>query len=105
MITCFITYTIDPTKIKAFERYGETWINLVNEYGGQHLGYFLPHEGANTLAYALFNFPSLSAYEQYRSESLNDPNCQKAYQMAEESGCILSYDRSFLRPLKSFQSA
>lgn len=101
MITCFIQYTIDPSKIKEFEIYGSKWIKLVNEYEGQHLGYFLPHEGRNNIAYALFNFPSLAAYEDYRTQSMNNPACIEAYAYAEETGCIISYDRTFLRPLTS----
>jgi hypothetical protein len=30
--------------------------------GGTHHGYFLPDEGANNIAYALFSFPSLADY-------------------------------------------
>ena len=106
MITCFIKYTIDPDKIAAFEQYGKAWIPLVNQFGGQHLGYFLPHEGANNIAYALFNFPSLAAYEEYRLESMKDPACIEAYELAKKSKCIISYERSFLKPheMNSFQS-
>ncbi len=50
MITCYIKYIIDPTKLDEFEQYGKIWIKLVNQFGGQHLGYFLPHEGANNIA-------------------------------------------------------
>ncbi|MEO1053412.1 MAG: NIPSNAP family protein [Bacteroidota bacterium] len=103
MITCFLKYTLDPAKIDQFENYARAWIPLVNKFGGNHLGYFLPHEGANNTAYALFNFPSLAAYEQYRQDSMNDPDCLAAYRMAEDSNCIISYERSFLKPLNSFQ--
>ena len=39
---------------------------LVPRLGGTHHGYFLPHESPNDLALALFSFPLLAAYEEYR---------------------------------------
>ena len=99
MITCHIKYIIDPEKLAEFEHYGQTWIHLVNKMGGQHLGYFLPHEGANNVAYALFNFPSLARYEEYRMRSMEDEACQQAFEYARRTQCIISYERSFMRPL------
>ena len=66
MITCYLRYIIDPYKVAEFERYARMWIPLVRRFGGTHHGYFLPHEGANNIAVALFSFPSLAAYEAYR---------------------------------------
>jgi NIPSNAP len=68
MITCYLKYIIDPYKTAEFETYGKMWIPLVNKFGGIHHGYFMPHEGANNIAYALFSFPSLAKYEQYRED-------------------------------------
>jgi len=99
MITCYLRYTIDPYKIAEFESYAKTWIPLVNKYGGMHHGYFLPHEGANNIAIALFSFPSLSSYEIYRSKIFSDPDCQAAFKHAEDTKCIISYERSFMRPV------
>ncbi len=72
---------------------------LVNKFGGNHHGYFLPSEGANNKALALFSFPSLAAYEEYREKSLSDKDCISAFKYAEDTRCILSYERSFFRPL------
>lgn len=58
MITCSLRYIIDPYKLKEFQHYGKIWIPLVEKYGGQHHGYFLPSEGASNVALALFSFPS-----------------------------------------------
>jgi hypothetical protein len=69
MITCYLRYIIDPSKLNEFEAYGKMWIPLVEKFGGQHHGYFLPSEGANNVALALFSFPSLSTYESYRQQS------------------------------------
>ena len=101
MVTCYLRYVIDPYKVADFEAYARLWIPLVNDMGGQHHGYFLPHEGANNLAYALFSFPSLAEYEAYRGKLLTCPKCQAAFQLAEDSRCIVSYERSFVRPVFS----
>lgn len=99
MITCYLRYVIDPYKVTDFETYARLWIPLVNRFGGTHHGYFLPHEGANNIAFALFSFPSLSAYEAYRERILTDEECQAAFAFAETTRCILSYERTFLRPV------
>lgn len=99
MVTCYLKYVIDPYQLEAFETYAKMWIPLVNKLGGQHHGYFLPSEGASNIAYALFSFPSLALYEEYRKKILVDEECQKAFDLAEQSRCIISYERSFLRPV------
>ncbi|EGQ9283910.1 NIPSNAP family protein [Vibrio vulnificus] len=99
MITCYVRYVIDPKKVKEFEEYARMWIPLVEKFGGQHNGYFLPSEGANNIALALFTFESLSAYEEYRLKSLNDPECIEAFEFADKVDCIISYERSFFRPV------
>lgn len=99
MITCYLRYVIDPYKLADFEAYGRLWIPLVEKFGGMHHGYFMPHEGANNIAYALFSFASLTAYEEYREKIKSDPECLAAFKLAEESRCIVSYDRTFLRPI------
>lgn len=99
MVTCYLNYIIDPYKLKEFEHYAKLWIPLVNKFGGQHHGYFLPSEGANNKALALFSFPSLASYEKYRIKSMEDPECIEAFSYAEETKCIESYERSFYRPV------
>ncbi|MFJ4602683.1 NIPSNAP family protein [Streptomyces griseoluteus] len=73
MSTCVVRYTIDPRKIAAFERFGRRWMELVQAHGGVHHGYFLPAEGASDEALALFTFPGLAAYEEYRQLFGRDP--------------------------------
>lgn len=99
MVTCYLNYVIDTSKLNEFKVYAQMWIPLVNRFGGIHHGYFLPHEGANNRAYALFSFPSLALYEKYRIESESDMECLSAYQYAEKTRCIESYVRSFLKPV------
>jgi NIPSNAP len=99
MIACHVRYEIDPEKIEAFERFARRWIELVNANGGIHHGYFLPAEGASDIAYAIFSFPSLAEYERYRELFGVDPDFIEADRIRDESGCVLRYERSFLRPL------
>jgi hypothetical protein len=101
MISCHLKYVIDPNKLREFEHYAKLWLPLVAKFGGQHHGYFLPGEGANNIAYAIFSFASLAAYEQYRLASFKDAECMAAFQYAKDTGCIISYERSFMRPLLS----
>jgi hypothetical protein len=99
LITCYLRYIIDPYKLAEFEKYAKMWIPLVNRFGGIHHGYFLPHEGANNIGIALFSFPSLATYEDYRAKTREDHECQKAFRFAEETRCIQSFERSFMRPV------
>jgi hypothetical protein len=101
VVTCYLKYVIDPYKLSEFEEYAKMWIPLVNKFGGIHHGYFLPHEGANNIAVALFSFPSLAEYEKYRELIKEDPQCQNAFDYAEKSRCIISYERSFMKPVLS----
>jgi len=99
MVTIHLRYVIDPYKVDDFEEYGRRWIDLVDRFGGTHHGYFLPSEGANNVAYALFSFPSLAEYETYRIAARSDPDCQAAMEHAERTRCIQSFERTFLRPV------
>lgn len=99
MITCVVHYTIDPGQTEAFERFAQAWMRLVNKHGGGHHGYFLPAEGASDLALALFSFESLASYEHYRTLFGRDPEFIAADRIRDESGCVLRYERTFMRPL------
>jgi hypothetical protein len=96
MVTCFLRYIIDPFKLKEFERYGKVWIPLVERYGGKHHGYFLPSEGANNVALAMFTFPSLALYEEYRVKSRQDPECLAAFKFAEKHAASSAMSGAFL---------
>lgn len=99
MITCVVEYVIDPAEIEDFERFGRRWIELVDAHGGMHHGYFLPAEGASDKALALFSFPSLAAYEQYRARFGVDPDFIEADRIRDQSGCVLRHQRTFMRPV------
>lgn len=99
MVTCFLKYTLNPKKIKEFEHYGKLWIDLVNNMGGFHHGYLIPHEGPNNIGYASFSFPSLADYESYRRQIPNCPKCQKAMDYLKETECVLHFERNFFKPV------
>ena len=101
MITCCVRYEIEPREIEAFEAFARRWIELVNRHGGTHHGYFLPSEGASDVALALFSFPSFADYERYRERFGVDPEFVEADRIRDESGCVLRYERTFMRPLLS----
>jgi hypothetical protein len=101
LVTCYVRYVLDPLKLTEFESYAKMWIPLVKKFGGTHHGYFLPGEGVSNMALALFTFSSLAAYEIYRTKAAADPECQAAARYYEETGCFLSYERSFFRPVFS----
>ena len=77
MITVHLRYEIDADKLADFAEYGRRWIRLVNRLGGTHHGYFLPSEGDSDEAFALFSFPSLAAYEGYRTAAAVDPSASR----------------------------
>jgi len=99
MITCVVKYVIVPARIDAFEQFARRWIELVDLHGGVHHGYFLPAEGASDQALALFSFPSLARYEQYRARFGVDPEFVAADRIRDESGCVVRYERTFMRPV------
>ena len=47
----------------------------------------------------LFSFPSLAEYERYRTAVRDDEVAKEAWRLAEETRCILSFERSFMRPV------
>ncbi len=69
------------------------------KWGGIHHGYLLPHEGANNIAYASFSFPSLADYEIYRNKIPDSNECQEAFHYARVSSCVISVERSFMKPV------
>ena len=99
MISIHLRYEIDPDKLDEFTHYSREWIRLVNRLGGTHHGYFMPSEGDSDEAFALFTFPSLATYEQYRIAASSDPECQAAFAYATETKCIRRYERRFLSPV------
>lgn len=96
MIVCLIRYQIDPFKRDAFKTYAENWGKVIPRCGGHLIGYFLPHEGTNDVAWALIGFSSLSAYEAYRVHLRDDPQGRENFEYAQRERFILREERSFI---------
>lgn len=95
-ITVFIRYRIDPFQLDAFADYARNWGRIIPRCGGHLIGYFLPHEGTNDIAYGLISFASLAAYETYRARLKVDAEGRANFQMAAEKRFILAEERTFL---------
>ncbi|WP_054015858.1 NIPSNAP family protein [Pseudoalteromonas sp. R3] len=96
MITCFIEYQLDPSKLALFEQYARNWGEIIPRCGGELIGYFLPHEGTNFVAYGLINFASLAEYEAYRVRLKADQQGGDNFNFALKERFILQEKRSFL---------
>jgi hypothetical protein len=96
-ITVFIRYQIDPFKRGMFEAYAKRWSTIIPRCGGDLVGYWLPHEGTNNIAFALISFESLAAYESYRARLSLDDECAANFSFAAEHKFILAEERTFLR--------
>ena len=88
-ITCFIRYRLDPFQRDAFRTYAETWGRIIPRCGGHLVGYFLPHEGTNDVAWGLIGFDSLAAYERYRAALKADAAGRANFAFAQEKRFIL----------------
>ena len=96
-VTVFIRYQIDPFKRAQFEAYSKSWLSIIPRCGGDLIGYFMPHEGTNNIAFALISFDSLAAYEAYRARLRTDSEGMANFSFAEENRFILAEERTFLR--------
>ena len=94
-ITCFIRYEIDPFQREAFRAYAQAWGRIIPRCGGHLLGYFLPHEGSNVEAWGLIGFPSLAAYEAYRTRLKADPEGRANFEFAQAQRFIVREERRF----------
>ncbi|MGJ5139957.1 NIPSNAP family protein [Bradyrhizobium oligotrophicum] len=96
-ITVFIRYRIDPHQRDLFEAYARRWLSIIPRCGGDLIGYFMPHEGTNDIAYGLISFDGLAAYERYRATLRGDGEGRANFALAEEHKLILGEERTFLR--------
>jgi hypothetical protein len=96
LITCFIRYQIDPFQRDAFKQYAENWGRIIPRCGGHLIGYFLPHEGTNDIAWGLIAFDSLAAYETYRARLRTDSQALENFATAQRERFILREERTFL---------
>ena|SRR5258708_38051795 len=95
-ITCFIRYRIDPFQRAEFAAYARRWLEIIPRCGGDVVGYFLPHEGTNDIAWGLILFGSLAEYEAYRTRLKADDAARANFAFAREKRFILAEERTFL---------
>jgi hypothetical protein len=96
MITCFIRYQIDPFQRDEFKRYAESWGQIIPRCGGYLVGYFLPHEGTNDVAWGLISFDDLASYEAYRKRLREDAESQANFAFSQRKRLILREERTFV---------
>jgi NIPSNAP len=96
-VTVFIRYQLDPFKRAMFEQYSKNWLHIIPKCGGDLIGYWMPHEGTNNIAFALISFDSLASYESYRARLRADAEGSANFDFAEENKFILAEERTFLR--------
>ena len=96
-VTVFIRYQLDPFKRAEFEDYARRWLAIIPACGGDLIGYFMPHEGTNNIAFGLISFASLADYEAYRARLRGDADGKANFAFAEEQRLILAEERTFLR--------
>jgi NIPSNAP len=95
-ITCVIRYQIDPFQRDAFKTYAENWGRIIPRCGGHLVGYFLPHEGTNDVAWGLIGFESLASYEAYRARLKSDAEALENFAVAQSKRVILREERNFV---------
>ncbi|MGC2559601.1 MAG: NIPSNAP family protein [Terriglobales bacterium] len=96
-IACFIRYQIDPFQKDEFRKYAENWGRIIPRCGGHLIGYFLPHEGTNDIAWGLIAFESLAAYEAYRARLRSDKEALENFTMAQNKRLVLREERNFVQ--------
>ena len=99
-ITCFIRYQIDPFQREHFQQYAQAWGRIIPRCGGQLVGYFLPHEGSNDIAWGLIGFDDLAAYERYRATLRADAEGRANFAFAQDKRFILREERSWLQDVE-----
>ncbi len=100
-IVCFIRYQIDPFQRDAFKTYAENWGRIIPRCGGHLLGYFLPHEGTNDIAWGLIGIADLAAYEVYRRVLRADPEAKANFDFAQREQFVIREERTFVETVSS----
>jgi hypothetical protein len=95
-ILCLIRYQIDPFQRDAFRQYAENWGSIIPRCGGHLVGYFLPYEGTNDIAWGLIAFDSLASYERYKTRLKSDPEARENFAMVQAKRLILREERNFV---------
>jgi hypothetical protein len=89
-------HQIDPYQREDFKQYAENWGRIIPRCGGNLVGYFLPYEGTNDVAWGLITFASLADYEAYRVRLKRDPEAAKNFTLAHNKRLIVREERNFV---------
>jgi len=95
-ILCIIRYQIDPFQRDGFKQHAENLIAVIPRCGGHLVGYFLPHEGTNDIAWGMIAFASLAAYETYRGRLKTDAEFRNDTATMTAKRIILREERNFV---------
>jgi hypothetical protein len=82
IVTVFIRYQLDPFRRGLCEAMA---LDIIPRCGGNVIGYFLPHEETNNIAYALITFDCLASYEAYRTRLKSDPEATANFNFGERN--------------------
>ena len=99
-VVCFIRYQVDPFQLEAFRAYAEEWGRVIPRCGGSLIGYFVPWEGTNDVAWGLIGFESLAAYEAYRARLREDEAGRANFERARRERFILREERTWLHAVE-----
>jgi hypothetical protein len=95
-VLCVIRYQIDPFQRDGFKKHAENLIGIIPRCGGHLVGYFLPYEGTNDVAWGLIAFDSLASYEAYRTRLKIDSELREDAAMMQTKRIILREERNFV---------
>jgi NIPSNAP protein len=70
--------------------------HIIPRCGGNLVGYFLPYEGTNDIAWGLIAFETLAAYEAYRARLRSDEEARENFAMAANKRLILREEKNFV---------
>lgn len=100
-ITCIIRYEIDPFQHEVFREYDENWGRIIPRCDGDLIGYFLPYQGTNNIAWGLIAFDSLTSYENYQARLWSYPEGRQNFATAQAKRFILREERNFVEVMDS----
>ncbi len=95
-LMCIIRYQIDSFQRENFKKHVENIITVIPNCGGHLIGYFLPYEGTNDIAWGLIGFDSLADYETYRARLKTDPEAVADATWTQDKRAILREERNFV---------
>ena len=100
-VTVFIRYQLDPFTRDAFETYAKRWLDIIPRNGGDLVGYWMPHEGTNNIAFALISFRASRPMRPTGRALRADDAGARTSSSPKTQKFILAEERTFLRKLNA----